>query len=75
MNTKVIRQKLHNYLEIAEDNKVKAIYEIMEQEVEASSIQYTEKLKKELDNRYKSYQSGKAKTVTKAEMKPQTPCH
>ncbi len=67
MNTKTIRQKLHNYLEVAEDTKVKAIYEIMERDIEASSIEYTPELKNELNSRYKDYQNGKAKIVTKSE--------
>ena len=31
MNSAAIRQKLHSYLEVADDKKIKAIYIMMEQ--------------------------------------------
>jgi hypothetical protein len=33
MNTTVIRQKLHNYLEVANDKKVKAMYTMVEEAI------------------------------------------
>lgn len=42
MTNTAIRQKLHNYLEIADDKKLEAIYTIMENEIEESSITYTD---------------------------------
>ncbi|CAN5590521.1 hypothetical protein BH11BAC3_BH11BAC3_21910 [soil metagenome] len=33
MTTAAIRQQLHNYLEVAEDKKLKAIYTMMEEEI------------------------------------------
>lgn len=35
MNTATIRQKLHQYLESAEENKIKAIYTMLEAELNA----------------------------------------
>ena len=67
MSTTVIRQKLHNYLEVADDKKVKAIYTMMQEEIEESAVEYTEEFKKELDNRYADYKNGKAKMLTATE--------
>ncbi len=69
MSTVVIRQKLHNYLEVANDKKVKAIYAIMENDIEESAMEYNDEVKKELDNRYAAYKSGKAKPVSAEESK------
>jgi len=69
MNTAAIRQKLHSYLEVADDKKIKAIYAIMENEVEESAVDYTDEFKAELDRRYADYKSGKAKMITEAESK------
>lgn len=69
MNSAAIRQKLHSYLEVADDKKVKAIYAIMEAEIEESAIVYTEEFKKELDERYAAYKSGRAKMITSLESK------
>jgi putative addiction module component (TIGR02574 family) len=69
MNTAAIRQKLHSYLEVANDKKVKAIYAIMENEIEESSVEYTDDFKAELDRRYADYKSGRSKIVTAQESK------
>jgi putative addiction module component (TIGR02574 family) len=69
MNTSAIRQKLHNYLEVADDKKVKAIYAIMKNEIEESAVDYTDEFKAELDRRYADYKSGKAKMITEAQSK------
>lgn len=42
MNTSALRRQLHNYLEVAEDKKIKAIYTMMENEIRGSSIEYTD---------------------------------
>lgn len=67
MSTTTLRQKLHSYLEIADDKKVKAIYAIMENDIEQSAMEYTTEIKNELDNRYADYKNGKAKIVTAEE--------
>ncbi len=69
MSTAAIRQKLHSYLEVADDKKVKAIYAIMEADIEQSGVEYTEELKAELDSRYATYKSGEAKPVNATESK------
>jgi len=67
MSTAILRQKLHSYLEIAGDKKVKAIYAIMENEIEQSAMEYTNDIKMQLDNRYADYKTGKTKIVTAEE--------
>lgn len=67
MSTVSIRQKLHNYLEVADDKKVKAIYAIMENEIEKSALEYTDDIKTELDKRYANYKNGQAKLISPEE--------
>ena len=67
MSTTAIRQKLHSYLEVANDKKVKALYTMMKDDVEESTVEYTNAFKKELDKRYTDYKSGKVKAFTATE--------
>ncbi len=69
MTTATIRQKLHNYLEVADDKKVRAIYTMVENEVENYSLTYTDELKTVLDQRFEDYKSGKINLVTEEESK------
>jgi hypothetical protein len=69
MDTATIRKQLHNYLEVAEDKKIKAIYTMMEEEIKESVVEYTDEFKTELDQRTADYKSGKAKMVTAGESK------
>lgn len=69
MNKATTRQKLHSYLEVADDKKVKAIYAIMENEIEESAVEYTDEFKAELDKRNADYKSGKSKIITAKESK------
>lgn len=69
MSTSAIRQKLHSYLDVADDKKVKALYTMMEEDIEKSAVEYTDDFKKELDRRYAGYKNGKSKPVTAAESK------
>jgi mannitol/fructose-specific phosphotransferase system IIA component (Ntr-type) len=69
MNTAAIRQELHNYLEVAEDKKVKAIYTMMQESIKESSIDYSDEFKAELDSRNESYKNGFAKMITAQESK------
>lgn len=70
MSTSAIRQKLHSYLEVADDKKLKAIYTMMEEDIEKSQVAYTNDFKKELDNRYAYYKTG-GKMITPAEANKQ----
>ena len=69
MTTLNIRQKLHNYLEIADDKKVNAIYTILEEDIEGYSIEYSQELKNELDKRFEDLKSGKAIAISAEESK------
>ena len=69
MDTATIKEQLHNYLEIADDKKLKAIYVMVEDEIKESSFEYTDDLKKELDTRYASYKKGTTNLITAAESK------
>jgi hypothetical protein len=69
MTTDTIRQQLHSYLEIADDKKVKAFYTLMKDDIEESGVEYTPKLKAELDGDYAAYKNGQTKMVSSAESK------
>ncbi len=69
MTSTAIRQRLHNYLEIADEKKIKAIYTMIEDDVEDTLIDYTNDLKTELDKRLIDYQSGKMKMITAKDSK------
>ena len=69
MTTLKIRQKLHSYLELADDKKLKAIYTFLEHDINETATEYTPELKKELDIRYEDYKNGNAKIVSASESK------
>jgi len=65
MTTTAIREKLRNYISVAEDKKVKAIYNLLEDEIsEANEWWKDEKIVDELERREKNYLSGASKTFT-----------
>ncbi len=67
MNTATIRQQLHNYLEVADDKKIKAIYVMVEDEIRETVMDYSPEFKAELDRRVNYYLNG-GKMVTATEM-------
>lgn len=69
MNTKTIRQELLNYLEIADEKKVKAIYAMMENEIKEANVEYSDELKKSLDIQFASYKNGSARMISATESK------
>lgn len=69
ITTAAIRQKLHNYLEVADDKKVRAIYTMMETEVESEVITYTDELKSVLNQRFADVRDGNAELVSEEESK------
>jgi recombinational DNA repair protein RecR len=70
MNTATIRQKLYDYIKIADDKKVKAIYTIIESDLsEMTNWWNDEKLIEELDKRSTNLKSGKDQGVTWEELK------
>lgn len=55
MTTLAIRKKLSDYLQVADDKKIKAIYALVEDDLDQPELEYTDDLKIELDKRLKSY--------------------
>jgi len=59
MTTATIRAKLANYIRIADEKKLKAIYVMVEDEInDAEPVNYTPSLKSELDRRVACYLEG-----------------
>jgi len=69
MDTGTIRQQLQNYLEIADEKKVKAIYVMMENEIKDANVEYNDELKKSLDKQYASYKNGTTRMISAADSK------
>ena len=69
MNTNTLRQKLHSFLEVADDKKIKTIYSMIEAEIEDSSEDYSAELKTELDKRNDNYKANQSKVITPQESK------
>ncbi len=66
MKASTIRERLHRFIETAEEKKVKAIYTLFEDEIEQDEWEYTDEFKAELDRRYDYYKNG-GKMITAAE--------
>jgi len=67
MDTISIRKQLHNYLDVAEDEKVEAIYTMVKDDIVVDDEEYSEEFKAELDRRVEYYLNG-GRMVTPAEM-------
>jgi len=63
MRTTQIKQQLHDYIDSAEDKKLKAIYTLVEDDI-TEGYQFSEDQKKELDRRYDDYMNGVGETYT-----------
>lgn len=63
MTTASIKQRLHEYIDSAEDKKLKAIYTLLENDIE-DEYQLTDEQKAELDRRLYNYQNGIGKNYT-----------
>ena len=64
-----IRQKLVDYMKIADDKKVKAIYTMVEDEINTSANNWDKDFIKEHERRSKSFANGTAKTYSWEETK------
>ena len=58
MTIVAIRKKLADYMQVAGDKKIKAIYALVEDEIEQEEMEYTDGFKEELDKRYAYYNNG-----------------
>lgn len=67
MNAIAIKKKLHNYLEIADERKLRAIYVMVEDELRDTSPEYPDDIKAEIDRRVGHYLSGE-EMVTAVDM-------
>lgn len=69
MTTTAIREKLVSYLRIADEKKVKAIYTMVEDDINTAANDWDEKFVKELQQRSKSFISGTTKAYSWDETK------
>lgn len=69
MTTTTIRKKLVNYLKVSDEKKIKAIYTMVEDEINTEANDWNENFVKELESRSKSLVNGTAKTYTWEETK------
>ena len=67
MNTTNIRQQLHNYLEVADDKKLNAIYTIVADEIKETIVEYPPEFKADLNSRVNYYLNG-GKMISPAAM-------
>lgn len=65
MKTTTIRQRLHLFIETAEERKLKAIYTLFEDDITQDEGEYTPEFKAELDSRYGQYKKY-GKTISAA---------
>ena len=65
MSNTAIRNKLYDYIRIADDKKLNAIYNLLENDIEQTSKWWKDKLfTEELDSRYKELEDGSDKGVS-----------
>jgi hypothetical protein len=59
MTTAAIREKLHNYISVADDKKIKAIYTLLEEQI-APAVDWSEDAEfvAELDERVRKHEAG-----------------
>lgn len=69
MTMAAVREKLYDYIRVADDKKVKAIYMMLEDEITMEVEWWKDNaFVKELDKRYEAWESGKEKGYTLAEI-------
>ena len=69
MTTTAIRKKLVNYLKVADEKKIKAIYTIVEDEISTAENDWDKNFLKELNRRSRQFRNGTAKSFTWEETK------
>jgi hypothetical protein len=72
MTTAAIRNKLYDYIRVAEDKKIKAIYTMLEDDIEQQYDYWNDKeFVAELDKRSADLKSGKVKGISWKDAKVQ----
>ena len=69
MSTTEIRQKLFDYIRVADDKKVKAIYTILSDEIQEDTDIWTDEFLQELNKRTADFESGNVMGFTWKEVK------
>jgi hypothetical protein len=69
MTTTIIRKKLVDYLKVADDKKVKAIYTMLEDEINTAENDWDKNFVKELNRRSKQFKKVNSKVYTWEETK------
>ncbi|CAN5334003.1 hypothetical protein BH09BAC2_BH09BAC2_07920 [soil metagenome] len=65
MSSSAIRHKLYDYIRVADDKKLKAIYSLLENEIEQTKDWWKDKkFTEEIDNRYAALENGDDKGFT-----------
>jgi len=69
MSSTVIRNKLYDYIRVADDKKLYAIYNLLENEIEQTNKWWKDKkFTDELDRRYEAMENGSDKGFTVNEL-------
>ena len=70
MNTDAIRDRLYDYIKVADDKKIKAIYMMLEDDItEETEWWNNPKLVAELEKEYEAWDAGKDKGYSLADIK------
>ncbi len=65
MSSAAIRNKLYDYIRVADDKRLNAIYNLLENEIEQTNEWWKDKkFTKELDSRYQALENGSDKGFT-----------
>lgn len=69
MTTSLVREKLYDYIRVADDKKIKAIFMMLEDEITAELEWLKDKgFTKELESRYDAWASGKEKGYSRMDI-------
>jgi hypothetical protein len=69
MTTTAIRKKLVNYMKVADEKKIKALYIIVEDEISTAENDWDKGFLKEMNRRSRQFRNGTAKSFTWEETK------